>query len=104
MAPEQLIAKVADFYHVMPLELIGDKQHAMFSLPRHVCMYLMYHKMRMSIKEIGGMLGGRDHSSTRYGIDQIELKMKRDKGLAEQVEYLSRKVTPAMVAIEDMIE
>ncbi len=45
-----------------------DKKHV---VPRHLAMYLLREEARLSLPEIGAILGGRDHTTVRHGCEKV---------------------------------
>ena len=44
-----------------------------------------------SLKTIGIILGGKDHSTVKYGIEKIESEMKKDETLANTINIIKKK-------------
>jgi chromosomal replication initiator protein len=65
-----------------------EKVHA---YPRNIYVYLCRHHTDMTVEDIGRSLN-RNHSTILYASEVIEHKMKVDKKLRNQVEFLSRKL------------
>jgi chromosomal replication initiator protein len=59
-------------------DLQGRSRSRSFTLPRQVCMYLIYAKTRHSLKEIGGYFGGRDHTTVLHACRTIKNLSERD--------------------------
>jgi chromosomal replication initiator protein len=85
LTPEQVVALVADKFKVTVDQLIGRDRSRDIALPRQVAMYLLRREVNVSLPQIGVALGGRDHTTVMYAIDQIANKIETDSGLRRDV-------------------
>lgn len=83
---------VARRFGVKVTDLQGKKRSKDMALPRHVSMYLARQNTALSLQEIGGYFGGRDHSTVLHGSRVIAEQIKLDKDLARQVQELTLEV------------
>ena len=90
---EIITSTVTDFYNVRIAELQSKKRHRSVALPRQVCMYLMRKLTRHSLEEIGGMYGGRDHTTVMHAVKTIEAKRGADDQFDAVVASLEKRVT-----------
>ena len=81
----QVVALVADKFKVTVDQLIGRDRSRDIALPRQVAMYLLRREVNVSLPQIGVALGGRDHTTVMYAIDQIANKIETDSGLRRDV-------------------
>ena len=74
VTPELILDIVADHYNITVADLKSNKRNADIANPRQVSMYLMRNMIEKenSLKTIGIILGGKDHSTVKYGIDRWE--------------------------------
>jgi len=85
LTPEQVVALVADKFKVTVDQLIGRDRSREIALPRQVAMYLLRRESNVSLPQIGVALGGRDHTTVMYAIQQIANKIETDSGLRRDV-------------------
>jgi chromosomal replication initiator protein len=85
LTPEQVVALVADKFKVTVDQLTGRDRSREIALPRQVAMYLLRREVNISLPQIGEALGGRDHTTVMYAIDQIANKIETDSGLRRDV-------------------
>src|SRR5260221_4177816 len=69
---EDIITVACDYYQIKPTLLKGPKRDASLVKARQVTMYLLKTELRMTLVEIGNLLGGRDHTTVMYGLGKIE--------------------------------
>ena len=92
VSPQQLISVVSDIYNVKLSDLVSKKRTHSIVYPRQVAMYLMKDRLELSLKEIGGYFGGRDHTTVKYAVDNIKEKIKSDEYLADTIGKIAVKV------------
>jgi chromosomal replication initiator protein len=80
---------VADRFGVKQAELQSRRRTQAIAYPRQIGMYLARQITRMSLEEIGGHFGGRDHSTVLYGVQKIVRLTKQDARTLTHVTELS---------------
>jgi chromosomal replication initiator protein len=84
----EIIDAVTDYYDVRLADLQSKKRSQSIALPRQVCMYLARNLTRHSLEEIGGHLGGRDHSTVLHAYSKIEKLQQNDPHTRFQIKEL----------------
>jgi chromosomal replication initiator protein len=82
---DEVISAVLRHFGVGRRELAGRSRTKDIVLPRQVAMYLLRAETDASLLEIGGELGGRDHTTVLHGIKQVERSLGSDPSLRAQV-------------------
>ncbi|MBA3450646.1 MAG: chromosomal replication initiator protein DnaA [Chloroflexia bacterium] len=82
---DNVIDAVLTHFSVGRRELAGRSRIKEIVLPRQVAMYLLRAETDASLLEIGGVLGGRDHTTVLHGIRQIERTLETDVGLRSRI-------------------
>ena len=83
---------VADHFSV-PVEKLGGKtRKRQFVIARQLSMYLAKNLTDKSLKSIGEMFGGRDHSTVIYSIKTVQDLMETDLVLKDTVAELEKKI------------
>ncbi|MDP3987612.1 MAG: chromosomal replication initiator protein DnaA [Candidatus Levybacteria bacterium] len=72
MHPDEAINAVCSFYDIKPTLLKGPKRNASLVRARQVAMYLLKKEFKLTLFEIGNILGGRDHTTIMYGVEKVE--------------------------------
>jgi chromosomal replication initiator protein len=85
ISADEVIEAVIDHFAVGRRELAGRSRTKEIVLPRQVAMYLLRAETDASLLEIGGELGGRDHTTVLHGIRQVERSMASDASLRSRV-------------------
>ena len=90
-----IIETVTGHFDVRLSDLQSKKRHQSITEPRQICMYLARNLTKHSLEEIGGHLGGRDHTTVMHACSKIgqaqgsDLKMKAL--LSELTKQISRQ-------------
>jgi chromosomal replication initiator protein len=82
---DEVIGAVLRHFNIDRRELAGRSRTKDIVLPRQVAMYLLRAETDASLLEIGGELGGRDHTTVLHGIKQIERSLGSDASLRARV-------------------
>jgi len=83
---EDVLRVVTEHFGVRLADLQSRKRTAQIAHARQVGMYLARQVTRLSLEEIGGFYGGRDHSTVLYAIHKVSAAAKSE---AESQEVLS---------------
>jgi chromosomal replication initiator protein len=78
------------YFGVKPSDLQGKRRNRSIAFPRQVCMYLARLHTGYSFEEIGGHLGGRDHTTILHGFRQIKKKSESDPQVGQQVRAVEK--------------
>ena len=86
---EDIMGVVTVRFGVKLAELQSKKRTNAIAYPRQIGMYLARRITRMSLEEIGGYFGGRDHSTVLHGVRKISRMAKEDPGCRALLAELS---------------
>ncbi|HKL95215.1 MAG TPA: chromosomal replication initiator protein DnaA [Haploplasma sp.] len=89
---DKLLSVVADFYGITVDDLIGKSRKAKYVLPRHIAMYIIKDNYGIPYTAIGGLFGGRDHSTVLTACEKIENELKFDDSLKVAIQTISKKL------------
>jgi len=62
------------------------------ALPRQVVMYLLRKELRLSLKEVGRVLGGRDHSTVLHGQEKVSRLLSESEDLRLDVINIRKQI------------
>ncbi len=88
VAIPDILNTVATMYNVRLSDLQGKKRTRSIAFPRHICMYLARELTPLSLEEIGGYFGGRDHSTVIHAHRLIGDRRKTDDQLDQTLDKL----------------
>jgi len=90
--PDRALGIVAEHFQLSPDDLVGRKRTKEVAHARQVAMYLLREENGLSLPAIGTQLGGRDHSTIRYGVEKIAEDLNTDEALRREVILLRDKI------------
>ncbi len=83
---------VARHYNLTKDALLGRSRTKQIANARQVAMYLLREENGLSLINIGEILGGRDHSTVRHGVEKVAQDIERDEGVRREVVTLREKI------------
>lgn len=75
---DRIIDVVCKQFDVRESDLYGRRRTQSIAHPRQVAMWLARQLTRLSLEEIGGRFGGRDHSTVLYAVRKVESQHEKD--------------------------
>ncbi len=94
---QTIIHAVTEFYGVKLTDLQSKRRQRSIALPRQVCMYLARRHTRLSLEEIGGYFGGRDHTTVMHAVRTVEDRRQPDPEFNKVVATLESQVQVSML-------
>ncbi len=88
-----IIKTVTTYYDVKITDLQSKKRSQSITMPRQVCMFLARNLTDHSLEEIGGHLGGRDHTTVMHACSKISELEQSDDKVQSQLTELTRRIT-----------
>ena len=95
VTPELILDIVADHFGITVADLKSKKRDSEIAVPRQICMYLMRTMTDTALKGIGAVLGGKDHSTVKYGVEKIAKDIESDEMMANTINIIQKKINPA---------
>lgn len=83
--PDDVINYVCEYYRIKPTQLKGPKRDASLVKARHVAMFILKNDLKLTHKDIGGLLGGRDHTTIMHGVEKIEKNVQNKDEIAGDI-------------------
>ncbi|NLX15111.1 MAG: chromosomal replication initiator protein DnaA [Phycisphaerales bacterium] len=87
---QDIFQAATEHYGVRPTDLQSKRRNRSIAFPRQVCMYLARELTRLSLEEIGGYFGGRDHTTVLHAIRTIKDQRQQDELLNQNIGELMR--------------
>lgn len=95
VTPELIIQTVAEHYGITMNDIAGNKRNNEIVVPRQIAMYLCRKMTDASLKNIGALLGKRDHTTIINGQKKIEEELKRNNSsLKNNIDIIMKKINP----------
>ena len=89
---ERIISDVASVYGVTVDDIRSSKRSTQISTARKVCAYIIKQVLQLSYKSIGAEIGGKDHSTVVYYIDQVTKAVQQDNHMKDTVEDIIKNI------------
>lgn len=90
--PAGVVRLVAEHFGLRTEDLTGRKRTKEIANARQIAMYLLREENDLSLPAIGDQLGGRDHSTIRYGVERVAEDLDQDESLRMTILALRDKV------------
>jgi len=91
--PQSILESCSSYYNV-PIQAITGKSRAkQIAEARHVAMYLLREDAELALKQIGLLLGHRDHSTVIHGVQKIAHALINDPRLSAQLSEIRGQVS-----------
>jgi chromosomal replication initiator protein len=85
---EEVLRAVSSFFRIPQSKLQSKNRTRTVSLPRQVAMYLARRFTSLSLEEVGGFLGGRDHSTVVHAEKKIKTLKAHDPEIGSIINQL----------------
>lgn len=90
--PQELLDVVATHFGIKSTAMRGPKRDRPIARPRQVFMYLCRTELGLTLGDIGGVLGGRDHTTVMHGVEAITKELSTNERLREAVEGIKKQL------------
>ncbi|MCR5586360.1 MAG: chromosomal replication initiator protein DnaA [Lachnospiraceae bacterium] len=94
VTPQLIIEVVAEHFNITVDQMASKNRSSSVVRPRQIAMYLCNQMTDSSLKSIGILLGGRDHTTIIHGANKIEEEVKADENTKNLVETIKKKINP----------
>ncbi len=88
ISPETIRSRAAEMWGVSVDDLISKRRKRAVTVPRQVAMYLIKTQLDLPYSDIGGLFGGRDHSTVIHSVNKVEAEMAADLSFGRRVRKL----------------
>jgi len=90
--PYIVLETVANHYNIKSTAIKGPKRDRQIVRPRQIIMYLCKSELGMTLEDVGGLLGGRDHTTVMHGVDFVTSNLTHNEPLRSDIEEIKRKM------------
>jgi len=94
ITPELIISVVAEHFNISSADIAGNKRNSEIVFPRQIAMYLCRQLTDKPLKNIGNLLGKRDHTTIIHGSDKIAKEVDNSESTRNTVEIIKKKINP----------
>lgn len=97
-----VVAATAEYFGLLPSDLIGKNRTKAVTTARQVAMYLARTLTEASLLQIGLALGGRDHSTVLHGCTRIADLLLSDAELRDAVARISTRLRSTIFSAPEL--
>lgn len=90
--PQEVLEVVANYFSIKPTTIKSPKRDRPIARPRQIIMYLCKTELGLTLEDIGGLLGGRDHTTVMHGVETITQELSVNERLRTDVEGIKRRL------------
>jgi chromosomal replication initiator protein len=83
---------VTDYYRIRLSDLQSKRRPRSVTIPRQVCMFLARRMTKLSLEEIGGYFGGRDHTTVMHAVKAIDQRRETDDDFVGQLRAIEERI------------
>ncbi|NLT58652.1 MAG: chromosomal replication initiator protein DnaA [Clostridiales bacterium] len=85
---DRAFIETSAYFSVSVEDIKGNRRNADFIQARQVCMYILREITSMSLKQIGDLFGGKDHTTVRHSILKIEREIEEQSDLRGDIDEI----------------
>lgn len=90
--PQEVLDAVAAYYEIKTTQMKGPKRDRPIARPRQVFMYIAKTELGLTYNDIGGLLGGRDHTTIMHGVETITKDLSTNEHLRNAMVGIKQKL------------
>ena len=92
--PQAVLKAASTYFNISPAQLSGKSRAKPIAEARHVTMFLLREDCELALKQIGLLLGHRDHSTVIHGVQKVTAAIAKDPRVAEQISDIRSLLSP----------
>lgn len=89
---QKILNTVANYYGISVSQITGKGKNERYIYPRHLAIYLIRDQLGISLKKIGDIFSGRDHTTIMHSIDKMNLLLREDKQTQVVMDELKKRL------------
>lgn len=90
--PSEIIRAVTHHFNVSKEEVAGRKRNREIVIPRQILIYLLREEIDMPYKQIGGEIGGRDHTTVMHDYNKIKDLLLTNDAIEQEIRQIKNKL------------
>ncbi len=94
ITPSSIVNVVSEHFGIKVEDIMSKKRNAEIAQARQVAMYLCREYTDVSLKEIGVVVGNKDHTTVMHGVEKIDESIKNNPELAAKIDIIRKKISP----------
>jgi len=93
VSEQKILNVVSNYYNLSVSQITGKIKTGQIVNARHVAIYLIRNLLDVSLKQIGDLFSGRDHTTIMHSIEKVEEMLKTDKQTKVVIEELKKRIS-----------
>lgn len=89
-----ILKTVSEHYNISVDDICSKKRSQDIALARQIVMYLCREYTVNSLKTIGNVVGGKDHTTVMSGVDRVKQKLTDDPSFKANIDSIVSKLNP----------
>lgn len=94
VTPQLIINTVAEHFNISTADMASKIKSQSIVFPRQIAMYLCRYYTKTSLKEIGTLLGRRDHTTVMHAIEKVENEINTNESSKNTIDIIKKKIIP----------
>ncbi|MFA5010139.1 MAG: chromosomal replication initiator protein DnaA [Patescibacteria group bacterium] len=90
--PSEIIRAVIVHFNIKKEDLTGRQRTREIVVPRQILVYLLREEVEMPYKQIGGELGGRDHTTIMHDYNKIKEEILKNDIIHQEITQIKNKL------------
>lgn len=90
--PREILDVVSAYYNIKSTAIKGPRRNRPIARPRQVVMYLCKTELGLTLDDIGGLLGGRDHTTILHGVETVTKELSTNERLRGDLVGIKQKL------------
>ena len=87
-----LLSVCAKYFNIKTGDLCGSSRQKDLVTARHITAYLLLTEIKLPLKEVGELLGGRDHTSIMHARDKVAADLNTSPQLKELINQIKNSL------------
>jgi chromosomal replication initiator protein len=92
LEPQTVIEVVARYFNLSAEKLLSADRSQNVALPRQLAMYILREDVKVSLPQIGEVIGGRDHTTVMHAIRKISAGIIKDDHMQRQLMQIRQQL------------
>lgn len=89
---QKILNIVSSYYNISVSQITGKIKTEQIANARHVAIYLIRNTLDISLKQIGDIFSGRDHTTIMHSVTKVDKMLKTDDQTKEVVTELKKRI------------
>ena len=90
--PDDIIQETAKYFSISPEDLKGQRRTKNTAMARQIAMYEIRTLTNLSLKDIGDIFEGRDHTTVLSSIQKIEKNVRNDQEFSQMIRDITANI------------